>query len=75
MFIKLQKNAKILYEFNIMQGCKVFILQHNLKTLKFDPNFFLNISSNNFECKILKQNIEGKISATNRFDVLIEVTK
>ena len=51
-------------------------LRHNLKTLTFDPNFFTDIaSSHNFECKILNQKIEGKVTALNRFDVLIRVSK
>lgn len=50
------------------------ILKHDLNMLEFKTEFFIKFcNENNVNCKVLKQNIEGKPSSINRYDVLIEV--
>lgn len=48
-------------------------LKHDLKTLEFKTEFFLEFcNENDVGCKVLKQNIKGKPTSISRYDVLIE---
>ena len=48
-------------------------LNHDLKKLAFNPEFFINYCrKNNYQCKILAQHIPGKVTAESRYDVVIK---